>query len=60
MAPITVRVRNQDLTFKPRGDHYEARMAVYGLVSTMTNRFVLEFDEEIKTAYRKEELEQGL
>ncbi len=60
LAPVTIRVRNQDLTFNQEGDRYVARMAVYGLVSSMSNRFLMEFDEEIRTSFRKEELEKGL
>lgn len=60
LAPLTIRVRNQDLTFSSLGDRFQARMAVYGLVSTMTNRFVTEFDEEIRVTYGQNELQAGL
>ncbi len=60
LVPITVQVRNRDLTFKSEGESQVARMAVYGSVTSLTNRVVHEFEDEIVTLLRKEEFENGL
>lgn len=60
LVPVTVRVRNKDLTFKPEGEVQVAKMAVYGIITSLTNRIVQEFEDDIITSYKKEHLPEGL
>ncbi len=60
LVPVTIRVKNRDLTFKREADHQIATLSGYGLVSSMTNRFMTEFEEEITTSFSQAEFEQGL
>ena len=60
LVPVTVQVRNQDLTFDSQNGFELARMAVYGLVTSMTNRFIMEFEDDVVTSYKAEQLQEGL
>ncbi|MFQ5738415.1 MAG: GWxTD domain-containing protein [Acidobacteriota bacterium] len=60
LVPITVQVRNKDLAFEPKGEVHVARMAIYGLVTSMTNRVIAEFEDDFTTTLRQEELQKGL
>ena len=61
LAPLTIQFRNKDLTWKAeRQAGHSIRVAVYGMVTDLTNRVVLEFEDVVSTDYRPEEMEQGL
>lgn len=60
LVPITVMIQNKDISFKPEGDKQVARIAVYGLVTSLTNRIVSEFEDDLVTRYSPEELEEGI
>lgn len=60
LVPLTLRVRNRHLTFKPEGDLRVARLAIYGVITSMTNRVILEFDDPLVVTLSKERLEVGL
>ncbi len=60
LVPITVQVRNQDLNFKAEGGRMVAKLAIYGMVSTMTNRFVVEFEDDVVTGFSEADLNGGL
>ncbi len=60
LVPITVRIRNKELSFEQSGDRMVANWVIYGMVTSMTNRFVTEFEEEVTTSYSTAELEKGL
>ena len=47
LAPVTLQFENKDLTFKDRGGSHTINIAVYGIVTTMTNRIVQEFEDEV-------------
>jgi hypothetical protein len=60
LAPLTIQFRNKDLTWQAGDTGHSIRVAVYGMVTTLTNRVVLEFEDVVITDYRPEEMEQGL
>lgn len=53
LMPITIQVRNSDLTFKTESGGQVARMAVYGAVTSLTNKIVHEFEDDVLTPLRK-------
>lgn len=60
LIPLTVRVENRNLTFEPSGDRYVARFAVYGIVTSLARRIVMEFDDDVSTSFSGESLEINL
>ena len=60
LVPITVQIRNADLTFKAEGAAQVARIAVYGSVTSLSNRTVQEFEDEVVTGFRKDNSDEGL
>jgi len=60
LVPITIQIHNKDLAFELEDGKRVARVAVYGLVKGINNRVALEFDDDLVTSLRPEELEAGL
>jgi len=60
LVPITIQIHNKDLAFELEEGRHVARVAVYGLVTGINNRVALEFDDDLVTSLRPEELEAGL
>jgi hypothetical protein len=60
LVPITVQLQNKDLAFELEEGRHVARVAVYGLVTGINNRVALEFDDDLVTSLRPEELQSGL
>lgn len=50
LVPVTVFLESKDLTFVPEGGRKVARLAVYGAVSSLANRLVTEFEDEVTVA----------
>jgi GWxTD domain-containing protein len=59
LAPVTLQLENKELTFREANGVHTLNLAVYGIVTTITNKIILEFEDEVTTSYRTEELEQG-
>ena len=60
LVPITLRVEHKNLSFKAEQDVYTAQLALYGRVTSLANRVVVEFEDDLFTPYKKELLTQGL
>jgi len=60
LVPLTIQVRNRDLTFQPNGDMKVAKMAVFGMVTNLSNRIITEFEDDISTSYSADRFEEGL
>ncbi|HYK91433.1 MAG TPA: GWxTD domain-containing protein, partial [Acidobacteriota bacterium] len=60
LVPITVQLRNSDLTFKTELGSEVARIGVYGVVTSLANRIIHEFEDDIVVPVRKENLESAL
>jgi GWxTD domain-containing protein len=50
LVPLTLEVENKQLTFKEENGVRNARLAIYGIVKNLSNRFVLEFDDDLLTS----------
>ena len=60
LAPITVQLRNKDLSFEDEEGRQVARVAVYGIVTGINNRVALEFDDDLVTSLNPDQLQTGL
>jgi GWxTD domain-containing protein len=60
IVPITVQVRNRDLSFAREGNLEFARVGVYGLVTSIGNRVVAEFEHDLVTSFPPDHLPTGL
>ena len=58
LVPITISWRNRDLTFTPdpATGGKQAKLAVYGIITGVSNEIVAEFEQEITSAYPPEAL----
>ena len=60
LVPLNVEIDNKNLTFRQEGEAMVARVAIYGIVTSLTHRVVAEFEHDLKVSYRPEGLEKGL
>ncbi len=60
LVPITVEVQNQELTFREENGFYVAKIAIYGMVTAITNRLIEEFEEELILSYRVQDVQEAL
>lgn len=60
LVPLTLQFDNKDLNFESEGDLRVARLAIYGLVTSITNRVIAEFEDDLATSYNSAELSKGL
>jgi GWxTD domain-containing protein len=63
LIPVTVFVRNQDMTFQPLEANYEverARLVVYGRLENLTGRTIYAFEDIIETDLKAAEKEENL
>jgi GWxTD domain-containing protein len=51
IVPVTLSFDPQDISFKTEAGIYRSQLQVYGLVTTLTNRTVYEFDDDIVAEY---------
>ena len=59
LVPVTLQVDNRQLTFKMENGRHVARVAVYGVVTSLSNRVVAEFDHDLITSFSPEQLRVG-
>lgn len=60
LLPVTVEVENRDLTFVEESGLRVAKVAVYGVVTSLTNRVVAEFEDEMTNSFTAEQLGQAV
>ncbi len=60
LVPITIELANKDLTYKEENGVQRAKVAIYGIITSMTNRIITEFDDDVASEYKTELLQQGL
>lgn len=58
LAPVTLQIDNKDLTFSADGDRQIARVALYGVVTGLSNRVIKEFDDDLSIVYSSQDLQQ--
>jgi len=56
LVPITVEVQNKDLTSSDEGGRKVARVAVYGIVTSLSREIVTEFDDDLMHVRTEQEL----
>lgn len=59
LAPITLEIPNQELTFKPEKDAQVAHVAVYGVITSINNRVVHEFEDDMAIGYLNSDIGNG-
>ncbi len=59
LVPITIELRNKDLTFKKELDFNRAAVNVYGIVTNLTGRIMAEFEDVISQEYTDPFFDQG-
>jgi len=60
LVPITLRVPNRELTFKPNGEYQTARIGLYGIITSMTQKIALEFEDTMVTSFRNDQIQTGV
>lgn len=60
LVPITVEWKNKDLTFEEDGRGFASRIGVYGMVTSLQNRIVSEFEDEVSGRVDAPTLEAAL
>jgi len=60
LVPITLQIENKDLSFSLENGVHVARVAVYGLVTSITNKIINEFEDDLMISYRPEQLQEKL
>ncbi|HSR50479.1 MAG TPA: GWxTD domain-containing protein [Acidobacteriota bacterium] len=59
LAVVTLEIDNANLSFNLENGIYVAHIALYGLVTSITNRVHSEFDHELVVAYGPNDIERG-
>jgi GWxTD domain-containing protein len=60
LVPVTLELENRNLTFQDEGGRHRARVAIYGIVTSITNRLVTEFEDDVAVDFTADSLERGL
>jgi GWxTD domain-containing protein len=60
IVPISLEVQNKDLTYKLENGVQSAKLAVYGVITSITNRVIMEFDDDLIASYEPDQVKQGL
>ena len=60
IVPLTLELENKNLMFTAEGDRHFARVAVYGIVTSLTNRVVTEFEDDLVASVSPEQLAAGV
>lgn len=55
IVPVTVEVANRDLAIAEEGGRWVAGLSVYGLVQSLTNQVVAEFEDDLVNTFSTEE-----
>lgn len=59
IVPVTLQIPNSQLSYGSEGEHFVARLAVYGLVTDLGGRIAAEFEDDLVSAYPAADLERG-
>ena len=60
LVPVTVEIRNRFLSFEPDGEVHSARVGLYGVVTSLSNKFIEEFDQDLVISFGPDRLMRGL
>jgi GWxTD domain-containing protein len=59
LVPITIELNNKELEFKKETDFNRAKVNVYGIITSLTNRIMAEWEDEIVSDFSDESFERG-
>ena len=60
LVPVTVEFDNKELSFEPEKGQQVARLAVYGIITSITKRVVDEFDDDVYQSFSSEIFQEQL
>ncbi len=60
LVPITLQVENKNLAYRLENGRQVARVAVYGLITSITNRIAGEFEDDLQLAYPAQDFDVGI
>jgi hypothetical protein len=60
LVPITIEISNRELTFREELGSSIAKVAIYGIVTSISNRIVQEFDADLAASFAPDQLAAGL
>lgn len=60
LVPVTFQLQNKNLSFNLENGAQIARVAVYGIVTSITKRVITEFEDDLTLSYREDALNAGL
>ncbi|UCF39042.1 MAG: hypothetical protein JSU96_09480, partial [Acidobacteriota bacterium] len=60
LVPVTVELKNKDLSFVMENGVQVARVAVYGLVRNMGNRIIAEFEDDLLVSLPPQLFDEGI
>ncbi len=60
IVPINIQIKNRELSYRNEGDRQIARVGIYGAITSITNRLVTEFEEDLVTSFALNELSRGM
>ncbi|MDA2932787.1 GWxTD domain-containing protein [Acidobacteria bacterium AH-259-D05] len=61
LVPVTVELQNKDLTFSEmESGGRSAKIAVYGIITSIRNRVIAEFEEDLVSSYQPQSSQQAL
>lgn len=60
LAPVTIEFENKNLSFQLENNVQKARIGVYGIVTSLSNQIVTEFEDDLIVSFQPEHLESGL
>jgi len=59
LTAFTLEISNRDLAYEPEAGSLVARVSVYGIVTSVSRRVVAEFEDELVSAYVREDMDRG-
>jgi GWxTD domain-containing protein len=59
LVPISIELNNKELEFRKETDFNRAKVNVYGIITSLTNRIMAEWEDEIVSDFSDESFERG-
>jgi GWxTD domain-containing protein len=59
LVPISIELNNKELEFRKETDFNRAKVNVYGIITSLTNRVMAEWEDEIVSDFSDESFERG-
>ena len=59
LVPVTIQMENKDLTFDLKNGVYMAKVNIYGVIKSMVNRVITEFEDTVVAEYSPQDVAKG-